>query len=414
MAMQGSQPSKLSRDLSNIVVQLRSAQTRGVNPRKLTSKELAALEQRRLEIKEQMRQTAAHRTAARVNLHTTAQQDRGIAAVEAAKGEILAALAQQPRRPSDGARVVSTLKRALKHSVGSLRSFLRDRGVCPAGRKEDLAEAFAKHYTIDELEEYQRQGGHLLPKRKRQDARSALYTCSRPPDAVASRTPPSKATCVDTASRQQRRHLAKYEKGAAGHYEKVRNVCTWDLDETGRVMVFASRAQLLEHEAHCGARRKRGEYPPGGYQRVPEEQRALAQRLEEQTREIVGDEAEMLHQRFDDVAGWQEEQRKKLDDILAHVERSSPQRSEPQGERGPWQQLHEMERAMALTVGELREFLAHKGIRAVGTKALVARAVVRTWEIGEVEAFLSSAAPKPQREEQICCASGGTAAASLS
>ncbi len=55
---------------------------------------------------------------------------------------------------------------------------------------------------------------------------------------------------------------------------------------------------------------------------------------------------------------------------------------------------------MAFKADELREFLAHKGSRAVGTKALVARAVVRKWEIGEVEAFLRNAALKPQRSKR--------------
>ena len=116
---------------------------------------------------------------------------------------------------------------------------------------------------------------------------------------------------------------------------------------------------------------------------MPEGQRALAQRLEEQTREIVEDAAELLHQRFDDTERWQEEQRAKLDTVLARVERSNLKRSEPpHGERGALEQLHDMERAMAFKADELREFLAHKGIRAVGAMAVTTAT--------DLAAFLSS------------------------
>ncbi len=103
---------------------------------------------------------------------------------------------------------------------------------------------------------------------------------------MAAQTPPSKQTSADTASRQKRRHLDKYQEDAAGKYTKVRNMasgralralCEWDRDSVGNVFVFEAEAQLLEHEARCGERRKRGEYPAGGYEGVPAEQRALAQ-----------------------------------------------------------------------------------------------------------------------------------------
>ena len=47
----------------------------------------------------------------------------GLAAIEAAKSEILAALKQAPLQPIDETPVVTTLKRALKHNVGDLRNF---------------------------------------------------------------------------------------------------------------------------------------------------------------------------------------------------------------------------------------------------------------------------------------------------
>ena len=55
---------------------------------------------------------------------------------------------------------------------------------------------------------------------------------------------------------------------------KVRNICEWDRDSVGNVFAFETEAQLLEHEARCGERRKRGEYPAGGYKGVTAEQRA--------------------------------------------------------------------------------------------------------------------------------------------
>ena len=84
MPMQGSKPSKLSKDLGNVVAQLKSKKTRGANPRDLEPEEIVALEQKRDALKAQMKQMAKERTVARVNGHTTAEADRVIGAVHAA------------------------------------------------------------------------------------------------------------------------------------------------------------------------------------------------------------------------------------------------------------------------------------------------------------------------------------------
>ena len=81
---------------------------------------------------------------------------------------------------------------------------------------------------------------------------------------MAALTPPSKQTSADTASRQKRRHLDKYQGDATGKYTKVRNICEWDRDGDGNMLIFETQTQLLEHEARCGERRKRGEYAAGG------------------------------------------------------------------------------------------------------------------------------------------------------
>ena len=71
MPMQGSKPSKLSKDLGNVVAQLKSKKTRGANPRDLEPEEIAALEQKRDALKAQMNQIAKERRIARINGHTT-------------------------------------------------------------------------------------------------------------------------------------------------------------------------------------------------------------------------------------------------------------------------------------------------------------------------------------------------------
>ena len=102
---------KLSRDLSNITVQLRSGQSRGANPRRLMNDEVELLKRRRDAIRAQMGEARRQRISARVNAHTTQQSDRVIAAsvdhsngviaavtaaVTAAKSEILDAQQPQP------------------------------------------------------------------------------------------------------------------------------------------------------------------------------------------------------------------------------------------------------------------------------------------------------------------------------
>ena len=71
---------KLSRDLCNIAVQLRSGLTRGSKPRELTDDEINVLKRRRDSIRDQMVEARKQRISARVNQHTTAESDRVIAA----------------------------------------------------------------------------------------------------------------------------------------------------------------------------------------------------------------------------------------------------------------------------------------------------------------------------------------------
>ena len=105
--------SKLSRDLCNIAVQLRSGLTRGSKPRELTDEEINVLKRRRDSIRDQMIEARKQRISTRVNAHTTAESDRVIAAsadhsksvitevaaaVNAAKSEILGAQAKAKQR----------------------------------------------------------------------------------------------------------------------------------------------------------------------------------------------------------------------------------------------------------------------------------------------------------------------------
>ena len=72
--------SKLSRDLCNIAVQLRSGLTRGSKPRELTDDEINVLKRHRDSIRDQMIEARKQRISTRVNEHTTAESDRVIAA----------------------------------------------------------------------------------------------------------------------------------------------------------------------------------------------------------------------------------------------------------------------------------------------------------------------------------------------
>ena len=73
MPMQGSKPSKESKDLGNVIAQLKSGKTRGSSPRDLCPKEIAALEQKRDALQAVMRQKAKERAVQRINGRTNAQ-----------------------------------------------------------------------------------------------------------------------------------------------------------------------------------------------------------------------------------------------------------------------------------------------------------------------------------------------------
>ena len=81
--MQGSKPTKASKDLRNVIAQLKSGKTRGSSPRDLFPEEIAALEQKRDALQAMMKQGAKERAVQRINGHTTAQADRVIGAVSA-------------------------------------------------------------------------------------------------------------------------------------------------------------------------------------------------------------------------------------------------------------------------------------------------------------------------------------------
>ena len=83
MPMQGSKPSKESKDLGNVIAQLKSGKTRGSSPRDLCPEEIAALEQKRDALQAVMKQKAKERAVQRINGHTNAQADRVICAVSA-------------------------------------------------------------------------------------------------------------------------------------------------------------------------------------------------------------------------------------------------------------------------------------------------------------------------------------------
>ena len=83
MPMQGSKPSKESKDLRNVIAQFKSGKTRGSSPRDLYPEEIAALEQKRDALQAMMKQGAKERAVQKINGHTTAQADRVIGAVSA-------------------------------------------------------------------------------------------------------------------------------------------------------------------------------------------------------------------------------------------------------------------------------------------------------------------------------------------
>ena len=82
MPMQGSKPSKVSKELGNIMAQLKSGKTRGSNPRDLEPEDIEALEQKRDTLKAEIKQKAKERAIAKINAHATTETDRVIGAVQ--------------------------------------------------------------------------------------------------------------------------------------------------------------------------------------------------------------------------------------------------------------------------------------------------------------------------------------------
>ena len=74
--------SKLSRDLANVRMQLKTKKTRGTNERDLDPEEITALEEKRDAIQAEMRRQATERNINKINSHTTAESDRVIQSVQ--------------------------------------------------------------------------------------------------------------------------------------------------------------------------------------------------------------------------------------------------------------------------------------------------------------------------------------------
>ena len=94
MPMQGSIPSKISKNLGNIRTQLKSGKTRGANPRDLDPNEVEALEQQRDNLIVQMNAKARERSVARIISHTTEESNRVIEAVSQNIGAATSASSQ--------------------------------------------------------------------------------------------------------------------------------------------------------------------------------------------------------------------------------------------------------------------------------------------------------------------------------
>ena len=211
--MQGSKPSKLSKDLGNIVATLKSGKTRGNNPRDLTQDEISSLEQQRDSLRSRMRENAAARLASRVasevvppvTAHVTADNDRAIAALtEVGRGykeEIVTAVAaQQQRAPAaDEGSILNIVERADALNVPDLKALLAQKGFPSIGKKRVLLTAVANNISAAELEEFIRSRASLAasaaPKRKRPKTSGS---------DTASTTASSVGSCETPAHRQTR------------------------------------------------------------------------------------------------------------------------------------------------------------------------------------------------------------------
>ena len=114
--------SKLSRDLSNFAIQLRTGQTRGANPRKLTDDEIEDLRRCHDGVRAQMSEVRKQRILARVNAHTTVESDRVIAASASHSGGVIAAISAAVTAAKSeilGARSNASAKRAHGRLVGA-------------------------------------------------------------------------------------------------------------------------------------------------------------------------------------------------------------------------------------------------------------------------------------------------------
>ena len=86
----GGQTSKLSRDLANVRLQLRSGKTRSQNPRDLTQEEIDALTQKRDALLAEMAARSKERVVNRINGHVTSEADRVIASQQQMNSSVAA------------------------------------------------------------------------------------------------------------------------------------------------------------------------------------------------------------------------------------------------------------------------------------------------------------------------------------
>ena len=147
--MPNGKPSRTSRDLANVRLQLRSGKTRSQNPRDLTQEEIDALTQKRDALLAEMAARSKERVVNRINGHVTSEADRiiesqkqtnsSVAALDALflRGELPARAGQ-----SDAERLaqIRQAKASLQTQERSLRERLKvekdkrkaEAGVCKA------------------------------------------------------------------------------------------------------------------------------------------------------------------------------------------------------------------------------------------------------------------------------------------
>ena len=94
--MQGSKSSKTSKDLGNVIAQLKSGKTRGSVPRDLHPEEITALEQKRDALQDVMKQGAKERAVEKIKRRSTVQAVRVVGENEAKENKAAEQKKEQP------------------------------------------------------------------------------------------------------------------------------------------------------------------------------------------------------------------------------------------------------------------------------------------------------------------------------